>query len=552
MLQKIKFNTSYFILFFTLLNLIQVTFTELTSDEAYYWFYSLKLDWGYYDHPPMVGFLTYLGGLFFDSELGVRLFHVLAISGGLFFLFKLLAEKEKIYAAIIILALPLFNYISFIVFPDTALVAATALILYSYKNFIEKTNLSTSILLGLYFTVALYSKYHAVLFIFFIVLSNIKLLTNRHFYISVLTATILFLPHLYWQYTHDFVTFKYHLIGRSSSFQLKFFTEFLGTQIGIIGLAMIFTPFIYKPTNKLEKSLKYIAIGTLAFFAFSSLRGYVHLHWTSIALVPIIIMSAKFYSSKKSNKLFTSLTLPFIGLLFIIRLYFMINIFGVNNLNVDYYHEQPLWAEDISEIAKTTPVVFNTGNSGLRDAPMYSFYSNNFATALFPGENKKSQYQILNYEDSIQNQTITYIEYNKASKGTLVKSRMGKKFYYQKIENFKSFTNISINSEFPEQISKNGDTTLNITITNHRTTSLEFSNEQKLYVNFKNKEGNIKQKSIKLSDLGNIQPSSQLTTSIPLEKGFLPANTYTYIIGITNKLTSLNSVNSKRKKIVIE
>ncbi|QWX85364.1 glycosyltransferase family 39 protein [Cellulophaga sp. HaHaR_3_176] len=551
MLQKIKFNSLYFIVFFTILNLIQVSFTELTSDEAYYWFYSLKLDWGYYDHPPMVGFLTYLGGLFFNSELGVRVFHVLTISVGLFFLFKLLSEKEKIYAAVIILALPLFNYISFIIFPDTALVGATALILYGYKNFIDKNNIPTALLLGFYFSIALYSKYHAVLFIFFIVLSNIKLLTNKYFYISILTASILFLPHLYWQYVHDFVTFKYHLIGRSSSFKLKFFTEFLGTQIGIIGLAVIFIPFIYKPVNTFEKSLKYIALGTFVFFAFSSLRGYVHLHWTSIALIPIIIMGAKFYSSRKSNKLFTYLTTPFIGLLLIIRLYFMFNIFGVNNLNVDYYHEHPLWAEDINTIADTTPVVFNTGNSGLRDAPMYTFYSNKFATALFPGEHKKSQYQVLNYEDSIQNKTITYIEYNNKSNGTLVKSRMGKKFYHQKIENFKSFTNIIIESEF-KQDPQQENFLVTLKIKNHRNNALIFSKEQKLYINFEDEKGFIKQKSINLSEITNIKPTSERVISIPVEKEFLPTNTYSYIIGFTNKLTSLNSVNSERKKIMVK
>lgn len=50
MFRRVEIKTSYFILLYTSINLIQIWFTELTSDEAYYWFYSLKLDWGYYDH----------------------------------------------------------------------------------------------------------------------------------------------------------------------------------------------------------------------------------------------------------------------------------------------------------------------------------------------------------------------------------------------------------------------------------------------------------------------------------------------------------------------
>jgi hypothetical protein len=550
MFKKIEFKASYFILFYTVLNIIQAYFTELTSDEAYYWFYSLKLDWGYYDHPPMVAVLTYLGSFFSDTELGVRLFHIITLSLGLHFLLKLIPEKEKVYAAIIILALPLFNYISIIIFPDTALVASTVGILYAYRNFLNKNDLKSAILLGFFSALALYCKYHAILFMFFIVLSNIKLLKNKYLYISILTITLLFLPHLIWQYNHDFSTFKYHLIGRSSGFKTKYFTEYLGTQIGVIGLGLFFIPFVFKPTNHFEKSLKYIGIGSLLFFAFSSLKGYVHLHWTSIALIPIIIMGAKFYSNKKTNKLFNSLLLPFIFFIVIIRVYLMTNIFGVNNLNVDYYHEHPLWAEDISNIADESTVVFNTGNSSLRDAPMYTFYAKKPAVALFPGEKKKSQYQILKFEDSIQNKEITYLT-GKTNKSTEVVSRMGKKFNYQKIDNFVSFTNIHVVSDYKPEISTNDSLLIKATIINHRNIPLHFTNEQ-LYIQFRDAEDRIKQKNIPLKLTNNIPENSEKTLVYKIEPDYLTPGNYSFIIGFTTSIPNLTSVNSDRKELVIK
>jgi len=51
-----------FILFLSawfLLNLFQAIFTEITNDEAYYAFWGKFLDWGYFDHPPMVALFTY-------------------------------------------------------------------------------------------------------------------------------------------------------------------------------------------------------------------------------------------------------------------------------------------------------------------------------------------------------------------------------------------------------------------------------------------------------------------------------------------------------------
>ncbi len=47
------------------ISLFQAGFTELMDDEAYYWVYSRHLDWGYFDHPPMVALLIKMGyGLF--------------------------------------------------------------------------------------------------------------------------------------------------------------------------------------------------------------------------------------------------------------------------------------------------------------------------------------------------------------------------------------------------------------------------------------------------------------------------------------------------------
>jgi len=47
------------------------------SDEAYYWSYSQRLDWGYLDHPPMIAVLIKLGSSLFGGELGVRIVPIL-------------------------------------------------------------------------------------------------------------------------------------------------------------------------------------------------------------------------------------------------------------------------------------------------------------------------------------------------------------------------------------------------------------------------------------------------------------------------------------------
>ncbi|MGI9546085.1 MAG: 4-amino-4-deoxy-L-arabinose transferase, partial [Flavobacteriaceae bacterium] len=69
-----------------LLNLVQAYYTDLIYDEAYYWYYSKALAWGYFDHPPMVAFLIKLGSYFFEGEIGVRLMSCVFSVGTLYFI----------------------------------------------------------------------------------------------------------------------------------------------------------------------------------------------------------------------------------------------------------------------------------------------------------------------------------------------------------------------------------------------------------------------------------------------------------------------------------
>ena len=90
------FQKNHRILFYCswiVLGFIQSRFTELLDDEAYYWVYSKFLDWGYFDHPPMVALLIKMGYSIFHNELGVRLFFLLLNVLSLFLIERLIEKK---------------------------------------------------------------------------------------------------------------------------------------------------------------------------------------------------------------------------------------------------------------------------------------------------------------------------------------------------------------------------------------------------------------------------------------------------------------------------
>ena len=68
-------------LFFASVHFLQASLIPLVQDEAYYTLWSRDLDWGYYDHPPMIAWWIAAGrAVFGETELAVRLISVLAIS----------------------------------------------------------------------------------------------------------------------------------------------------------------------------------------------------------------------------------------------------------------------------------------------------------------------------------------------------------------------------------------------------------------------------------------------------------------------------------------
>ena len=123
-----KFDSKRYLIFgavfYLLINLAQSFLMPLINDEAYYWAWSRHLDWGYFDHPPMVALWIKLGFTLFQNELGVRLFTALAASIGYFVLGRFLRldniNQFWLYTALFF-SMILFQAFGFVTTPDSPL-----------------------------------------------------------------------------------------------------------------------------------------------------------------------------------------------------------------------------------------------------------------------------------------------------------------------------------------------------------------------------------------------------------------------------------------------
>ncbi len=376
-------NKTYllFLIVWFLINIFQALSTSLHFDEAYYWMYSQSPAWGYFDHPPMVAWLTRIGYVLFKNELGVRLFHILLSTGTMaLVLIWYKDSKFPLLPIILLLSIPLTHtHIGgFMALPDTPLAFFSILFFIGYQRFYEKPGLIVSLLMAVAVAGMIYSKYHALLVIGLTVLSNLRLLRNKYFWLTVIVTGLLLIPHIHWQFINDFPSVKYHLISRSKPWGFKYVFQYIATQYVVLGpvsaFILFWQIFAFKPQTLLEKAFKFNIWGFYIFFLFMSFRNRIEGHWTIVIMPMAIYLTYPLLErSLKWRKRFTWLALPAIIFFFIFRIYIAVD--AIPNLGKSkcIFYKRDNSVMQIKEMAQGKTVAF-FNNYAL--ASMYSFYNN--------------------------------------------------------------------------------------------------------------------------------------------------------------------------------
>lgn len=395
-----------------LLGIFQAGLTELQDDEAYYWVFSRYLDLGYFDHPPMTALLVKMGYSIFPNELGVRLFPLLLNFFSLLIIERLTEKKNPFLFYGIALSLAILQISGFNAVPDIPLIFFTALFFLYYKKFCAKQSGWNTVLLGICIALLLYSKYHAVLIVLFTLLSNLKLFKKGNLYIAGIIAFLLFFPHLWWQWEHNWISFRYHLFESNvNAYKFSFTAEYLLGQIilagPIAGFILIPAAFLYKPKNVTEKALRYNMIGIYVFFFLSSFRGKVEANWTSPAIVSLIILSHQYLLEKLAwQKLLFRLLPVTLFIVLFARVVMVEDILPVKQIK-KRYHAWSAWPAVMKEKTKGLPIVFS--NSYQR-ASKYWFYSGQMTLSQNLYKERRNNYNFWPIEEEMLGKPVYFLD----------------------------------------------------------------------------------------------------------------------------------------------
>lgn len=306
-----------------LVKLIVAALLPMTGDEAYFVLWGRHLDYGYYDHPPMAGWLTWLMLQISEHPVVVRLPGIateLLIAIGLYAQWhRFDAEKARL-AALVFLFSPL-SLIFVFTLTDTGCMLFAALSCFAAMQALTPTASATgprhsaksygwAVLAGLALGLAFLSKYFAVflglayLIYFFAV--------NRRLWRLGLTLVLVAIPfgllNLYWNLTHCWSNLLFNLVNRNRG-EIGIQWSDVLTYIGMMAYVVLpplalawwrsWPAFQQKeqPQKQLPAELaesarlaRVIVLTALIGFLIVSLKKTIGLHWV-LWFYPMVLMA---------------------------------------------------------------------------------------------------------------------------------------------------------------------------------------------------------------------------------------------------------------------
>ncbi len=223
-----------------------VAFTlELGNDEAYYWFYSQKLQWNYFDHPPVIALWIriFTANLELQHIEGfIRLGSIAGCALSTWFLYKAVSlvhnERAGWLAACLYNASFYAGMIAGIfIWPDSPQMVFWTFSLWMIAR-IAKNDRSWMnwLLLGAGAGICIMCKVHGVFiwvgFGLFVLFRKREWLARPQLYAALLLTLVIASPILIWNIQNDFMTYRFHsqrvAINKTSINPDSFTRELLG------------------------------------------------------------------------------------------------------------------------------------------------------------------------------------------------------------------------------------------------------------------------------------------------------------------------------------
>jgi 4-amino-4-deoxy-L-arabinose transferase-like glycosyltransferase len=322
--------------------LLAVTPLNLYADEAQYWRWGEKLDWGYYSKPPMIAWLIHaVTSVFGNAEWAVRLPAPFLHTAGALFLFHLGRDmyggRTGMLAALGYALMPAVVLSSAVISTDGVLMPFWCAALFCFWRLrAGKGGWVSAAGLGFAIGAGLLSKYAMIYFLICIVLTLLidrdsrRTLVSRHGLIVLALAGLVFAPHMAWNAAHDFKTVSHTVDNANLGGDLinpGNALTFLVDQLGVFGpvsfLALVFGLFVIRSQDEgimgRDRWLLCFILPVLIIILGQAVLSRANANWAATAYPAASVLVAAWLTRARSNRRlwFIVAALTFVALQFV-------------------------------------------------------------------------------------------------------------------------------------------------------------------------------------------------------------------------------------------
>lgn len=296
---------------------------DLYVDEAYYWGWSQNLDWGYFSKPPVIAALIAAStALLGNGLIAIKLPSLLLYPATAFALYalgvRLYSPRVGFWAGLGFMSMPLVAALGLFVSTDAPLLLCWSLALLFLLRALDRDGWADWLACGAIIGVGLMSKYTMAAFLpsalLLIALSprHRRWLARPQPWVALLLAAAILSPNLYWNWAHDFPTFRHTAeitrVGHGErGWHPGQLGEFIGAQwlsfgplLGVLlGWALIRALKLWR--NDAHRTLLIFIVPLLLLVSFQALTGRANGNWAAPVFVAACLLVPAVFLAERRN-----------------------------------------------------------------------------------------------------------------------------------------------------------------------------------------------------------------------------------------------------------
>lgn len=267
----------------------------ITGDEAYFYWWGVTPDWGYYDHPPMVGWLiaamrATLGDTLWAIRLPVLLLPI-ALGGLLWWALSAIDRTRAAWAVLLFWLAPI-NWLNVLITTDTPLIfwsvaSACCLLVAERRPKLDGRTWGLYALSGVLLGAAFLSKYFAVVlgfayFIYFVLFRRDRLAAFALLLLCALPGPAI---NIAWNIEHGWSNIMFNLINRNAGEEFSWNkpATYVGMMVYLVSPVAAWLSWQHRAdlgaAFRAHRLLGCLVVVPLLFFALLSLKKIIGLHW---------------------------------------------------------------------------------------------------------------------------------------------------------------------------------------------------------------------------------------------------------------------------------